>query len=550
PSRAEDAGAPAGQAADALQPELDVSRPPTAREPPGWPAPQPGSVTGTRAAAAGPGAGLGAPAALRDAALLRPRPVARPPPPPPLPAPPAPPLPLPALLPELAPRAQAGAAAPGQPQGAGAAVTRSSRAPRAERVRSQEWRAAAAAVEAARDAAAAAVAAAAASREVEGLYDWVPGAGPVPAGGWVSPPPSADGAAGERGWGPQQSPPPVQQQQQQPAPLPQREGRSDGGWMDPAAPPGLMELERGTLDGGGLPYRDRAGGGDAALELPMQSWSDVAISEPQDVVVLGQAGLRGALAAAAAEQRMGPGGGGAGAGEPAAARLPREVDRTTWHLHARALFPDLYDAEWHGGLFDFLFDLWPEVGRAHATAGGEAPGSRRLLLTTDAELMAVLAAEMGDGGGASAAAAAAAAAPPSRRRQAAAFLDAAYRFAARCAESRDFSVSSALVISALDCMEDHDALIDSMAARLPPGLVRRVMSPLAPHFQPPWVVEEWEAAVATAAAAAYGGGRRGAAAAPSPTSTAPPRWYRLLEVLAKTRVVHGGVGGLAVLHAA
>ncbi|KXZ54821.1 hypothetical protein GPECTOR_4g892 [Gonium pectorale] len=239
---------------------------------------------------------------------------------------------------------------------------------------------------------------------------------------------------------------------------------------------------------------------------------------PRGVLVLAEAPLRAALDAAAAD----------GAPTPLALEdLPATVDRHSWCLHAAALFPQLYDPEWHGCLFDFLFEMWLEVGKATAVASGD-PG-RRLLLTTDAELAAVVAEATGqplDARLAPAAAAAPQPQPPTgdRRRRAGAFVEAAYGFVERCAASPDFAVRSALAVSVLDCMDDHDLLLGQMAARLPAPLVQRVVTPLVGRFQPEWVVEEWRDAMAEA----HPGYQL--------VATVPRRWAELMDRLADAQV--------------
>ncbi|GIL82824.1 hypothetical protein Vretimale_8192 [Volvox reticuliferus] len=247
------------------------------------------------------------------------------------------------------------------------------------------------------------------------------------------------------------------------------------------------------------------------------------VSEPRRVLVLHEAPLRDAFEAATAAPFP----------LPSRQQLPDAVvDRHSWRLHAAVLFPHMYDADWHSCLFDFLFELWPEVGRAHVTAAGSS-GSRRLLLTSEVELTEALAAD-----------AAGVAAPtpltpppsPARVQRAAQLLEDAYTFVARCFSSADFAIRSAAVVSVLDCLGDHDELVENLALRLPPLMVQRLLVPLAPRFQPPWVVEEWLNAVADAYPDYV------------PVATVPRRWQELMEQLAAAEVVHPG-GGLGVVHA-
>ncbi|GLI67348.1 hypothetical protein VaNZ11_011424, partial [Volvox africanus] len=259
-------------------------------------------------------------------------------------------------------------------------------------------------------------------------------------------------------------------------------------------------------------------GGSALSEIQAES-----VSEPRGVLVLHEAPLRDALEAATA------------ASFPLPSRKQLQdiaIDRHSWRLHAAVLFPDLYDADWHSCLFDFLFEIWPEVGRAHVTGGGSS-GTRRLLFTREVELTEVLAV---DAAGVAASAPPAPSPSPARVQRATRLLEDAYAFAARCFSSMDFAVRSAVVVSALDCMGDHDELVEHLALRLPTLMVQRLLVPLVPHFQPPWVVEEWLGAVADAYPDYV------------PVATVPRRWQELMERLAAAEVVHPG-GGRGVVHA-
>lgn len=44
------------------------------------------------------------------------------------------------------------------------------------------------------------------------------------------------------------------------------------------------------------------------------------------------------------------------------------VDSYNWHLHAEAALPDVYDPSYHDTLYEFLFDLWPALGKVRAVS--------------------------------------------------------------------------------------------------------------------------------------------------------------------------------------
>ncbi|EFJ48486.1 hypothetical protein VOLCADRAFT_104673 [Volvox carteri f. nagariensis] len=373
-------------------------------------------------------------------------------------------------------------------------VLRSTRAPRAERVRSKEWMAAAQAVET--HVAGAGLAGTAGNGSTGGSVAWEAQLAP-----------SASAGVGHLGFDNSGVPGVAQR----------NEGLVSGHVFEPwRRHSTVVSRDQG-------PWRRHGGDGGHGMGAAAAG-SGVMMPgmnmEPRGVLVLHEEPLRDALDAAMA----------AAFPLPSREQLPEVVDRNNWRLHAAVLFPALYDADWHSCLFDFFFELWPEVGRAHVTAGG--PGSsRRLLLTSEVEVAEALAAEAA---GAATGPKVQPSPPPARVQLAARLLDDAYAFAARCFASVDFAVRSSVVISALDCMDDHDALLEHMAARLPPLMVQRLMVPLASRFQPPWVVQELLAAVVES--------HPGYA----PVASVPRRWRELMGQLAAAEVVHPG-GGLGVV---
>ncbi|KAG2490873.1 hypothetical protein HYH03_010791 [Edaphochlamys debaryana] len=448
--------------------------------------------------------------------------------------------------PPLPPPADAGflAALRAGPAGAEAAgpVIRSTRAPRSQRLRSTEWTVAAAAVAAAQAAAreAAERAAKAAADDFRSYLgpDWEP-----PPLEQTRPSPRARSSppkARRSGWRGEVDPEEVEElwatgaaalQGRPPALQPQLQPQRQAAGREAWAGPGVKEGD------GSVPAYLTAGAAAAAgggeLELVRESYAGVLDTELRDVIVLTEAPLRQAIAAAAAEQR------GLTAAQAAALTpeaLPAAVDRHNWRLHAAVLFPDVYDADWHECLFDFLFALWPQVGRAHVTAGGATTSSRRLLLTSDAEFNQALAAQAANGADGGGSGGGGGGVPRRQQAAAAALLDAAYGFAAKCTASADFAISSALAISVLDCMDDHDELPYGLAARLPPALVARIVTPLVPRFQPSWVVDEWREAVANTVPTAD-----------LSITTVPGRWLELVEALEQAKVLHPECG-LGVLH--
>lgn len=159
-------------------------------------------------------------------------------------------------------------------------------------------------------------------------------------------------------------------------------------WGEPPPPPPPPQLPRQ------LHFQPAAGQLDPDLDLGQEP-----VRRP--AVVLPVAPMRAVLAAAAAEaaqQRLG--------NALPLGQLPLHVDCTNWRLHAATLFPSLYNPDWHCSLFELLFELWPDVGRAHGRGERALPA-------------------------------------------------AAFSFAARCDASGDFAVRAALALSVVDCLEDQ-----------------------------------------------------------------------------------------------
>jgi hypothetical protein len=261
------------------------------------------------------------------------------------------------------------------------------------------------------------------------------------------------------------------------------------------------------------------------------------LTQPKGAVLVLDSALRDAVAAGSAA---------AAPGAPPPPPPGAPVLSSNWQAHAAAWLRGVYDPNWHASLFDLWFDLWPQLGAAHVAAG-TAPTRPRLLLSGSEEVASAvqLAARSVASGLSGAADDSNDDAPPPpphacpphaarRAAAAAALLDAAYGFAAACADSPDFGVRAALAISALDCLDDHDVLPAGLAARLPPRLVLRVLSPLARRFQPPWVVDEWAEAVAAALPRQQ------------PAPGVPRRWWALVERLEGAQVSWREGEGVAV----
>lgn len=269
----------------------------------------------------------------------------------------------------------------------------------------------------------------------------------------------------------------------------------------------------------------------------------------RELVVLPERAMRAALDQAEAEQRLGvPAGTGVGVlGGSVAAE---HVLLGNWRAHVASRFPELYDAEWHGGLFDFMFDLWLAVGKALAALpGGGADGGRGQLdgaggrmddaydyeydnEDEEEEYGSTVAAGLRAGG--------VRGLPQATQQQQEkhrALVDNAFKLASECAASPHFAVRSALVVSVLDCMADHPTLTPAFARRLPVQLVQQVVWPLVHRLQPGWVLEEWEEEL------------RGVHPGLVMHNTPAKPWQLLMEQLERRQVVHPAAG-LGVVMAA
>lgn len=49
--------------------------------------------------------------------------------------------------------------------------------------------------------------------------------------------------------------------------------------------------------------------------------------------------------------------------------LPQQLLGTNWGLFVGALFPQAYDPGYHTTLYEFLFDLWPELNKVSSWEG-------------------------------------------------------------------------------------------------------------------------------------------------------------------------------------
>lgn len=266
----------------------------------------------------------------------------------------------------------------------------------------------------------------------------------------------------------------------------------------------------------------------------------------RELVVLPEGPMRAALDQAEAEQRLGvPAGAGVGAlgggGGGGSSVAAEHVLLSNWRAHVAARFPDLYDAEWHGGLFDFLFDLWLAVGKALAALpGGGADGGRGQLDGAGGRMDDVYDYEYDNdeeeygstvaAGSRSGETRGLPQATQQQQEKHRALVDSAFKLASECAASPHFAVRSALAVSVLDCMADHPTLTRAFAWRLPVQLVQKVVWPLVHRLQPGWVLEEWEEEL------------REAHPGLELHNTPAKPWQLLMEQLERRQVVHPAAG--------
>lgn len=190
------------------------------------------------------------------------------------------------------------------------------------------------------------------------------------------------------------------------------------------------------------------------------------------------------------------------------------VDGGSWQRIAAAAFPSVYDAGWHATLYEFLFDLWPALSKAHSRQQDVLNGSS----SSNAHVQ---------------------------------MLRRGYRFVELCARSEDPHIALVAAASFAENVGDSDTVLEGCWGYLSRNSVRGILLPAARALLPANEFEELceaamsasldQAAAAHGLAAAGGGAGKGRAAAAVPLAPAaapPPALAAGLAKLQRLRVLH------------
>ncbi|GAX80346.1 hypothetical protein CEUSTIGMA_g7785.t1 [Chlamydomonas eustigma] len=115
-----------------------------------------------------------------------------------------------------------------------------------------------------------------------------------------------------------------------------------------------------------------------------------------------------------------------------------------WRALVKKYFPKVYDPGWHSSLYEFLTDLWPAVGRAHAGQGNRVRGGA---LTGQ------------------------------QREEQQELIQGAYKFAGLCWSSEDERFRHSIALSFVENMTDHDGLFEECCRMLPKDLLAEGVVP-------------------------------------------------------------------------